>query len=190
MSRPVAAGRRRAWIALALVLLLALAGWRSLREKQAWNRAIQATTAAGPATAASGPQPGGDAPAHWRFAQAVALAASGHEETALARYRSLFDDPVLAPAARYNSANLLLRQGLQLRESSQPGQALALLELAKEGYRELLRADPQQWDARYNLERALRLQPDAEPDEAPPPSPPPDAERAATTMRGTAQGLP
>lgn len=185
MSRSGAVGRRRAWIALLLVALLALAGWRSLREKQAWNLAIQAT-----ATAASAPLPGVDAPAHWHFAQAVAFAADGQEEAALARYRGLFDDPVLAAAARFNSANLLLRQGLRLRESSQPGQALALLELAKEGYRALLRADPLQWDARYNFERALRLQPDAEPDEAALPSPPLDAERAPTTMRGTAQGLP
>ncbi|RZT93812.1 MxaK protein [Rivibacter subsaxonicus] len=190
MSRQIAIGRHRAWVALLLVLLLALGGWRALHQKQAWNDAIQATAAASPASAASHPLPEGDAPAHWHFAQAVALAADGQEEAALARYRGLFDDPALAAAARFNSANLLLRQGLRLRESSQPGQALALLELAKEGYRALLRADPQHWDARYNLERALRLQPDAEPDETAPPSPPLDAERAATTARGSAQGLP
>jgi hypothetical protein len=31
-----------------------------------------------------------------------------------------------------------------------------LVELAKQRYRDLLRAEPQDWDARYNLERALR----------------------------------
>jgi mxaK protein len=36
-----------------------------------------------------------------------------------------------------------------------------LVELAKNRYRELLRAKPDDWDARYNLERALWLQPES-----------------------------
>ena len=36
----------------------------------------------------------------------------------------------------------------------------AMLELAKQRYRDLLRLRPGDWDARYNLERALRLAPE------------------------------
>jgi hypothetical protein len=51
-----------------------------------------------------------------------------------------------------------------LQQGAQPGQALALIELAKEGYREVLRQESDDWAARYNLERAQRLVPD--PDDA------------------------
>ena len=39
-------------------------------------------------------------------------------------------------------------------------QSLPLIELAKQSYRDLLRENPGDWDARYNLERALRLAPE------------------------------
>jgi mxaK protein len=129
-------------------------------------------------------------PPQVQFAQAHAQAASGAREAALTRYRALQADPVLADAARYNSANLLMRQAIEVRATSQPGQAVPLLELAKESYRELLRHDPDNWPARYNLERAQRLLPDPEdPDEAPV-DVKRDAERAVTTMRGYSPGMP
>ena len=83
-----------------------------------------------------------------------------------------------------------MRQALRLRDGSQAGQAIALIELAKENYREVLRRDPAYWDARYNLERAQRLLPD--PEEIDPTSgeEAKRAERAATTMRGYTPGLP
>jgi mxaK protein len=79
---------------------------------------------------------------------------------------------------------------MQVREGVQPGQAIPLIELAKETYREVLRHDPGQWNARYNLERAQRLLPDAEEGDGGPPDVPRNAERAATTMRGYSPGLP
>ena len=79
---------------------------------------------------------------------------------------------------------------IELREAKHPGQALALIELAKEHYRELLRQDPDDWDARYNLERAQRLQPDPDGEDDSIPDTRRDAERAATTMRGHSPGLP
>lgn len=85
----------------------------------------------------------------------------------------------------------MLRQALVVRAGMQPGQAIALIELAKELYRDVLRADPQHWDSRYNLDRGQRLLPD--PDEALEAAPPDinrNAERAATTMRGYSPGLP
>jgi len=174
---------RLAWTALVLLALLAaLDGWRLLQATRL-NAAILAGTL--PEVAAT---PG--SPAELRFALAWAQAASGAHEAALTRYGALQDDTRLGRAARYNGANLLLRQGLALHESGARGQALALIELAKEGYREVLRQDPEHWNARYNLERAQRLVPDPDGVEEAPPEASRAAERAATTMRGYAPGLP
>jgi mxaK protein len=129
-------------------------------------------------------------PAPMRFAQAHALAERGDDDAALKRYGALQDDTPLGQAARYNSANLLMRQAVALRADDKSGQALALIELAKEHYRDLLRHDPGHWNARYNLERAQRLVPDPEESEAPVAGPQRSAERAATTMRGYSPGLP
>ena len=104
--------------------------------------------------------------------------------------RRCYADDALGRAARYNSANLLLRQAIELQASPQPGQALALIELAKENYRQVLRRDPDAWDARYNLERAQRLVPEPEQVDDAPPELNRNAERAATTMRAYAPGLP
>ena len=128
-------------------------------------------------------------PLSWRFAQAMALAAAGDDDAALARYRSMYDDPAVGLAARYNAANLLLRQGMVLRAGPSPGAALPLIELAKEGYRQVLRQSPRHQAARYNLERAQRLQPEVDEDDLAGAAPE-NAERAATTMRGVSQGLP
>ncbi len=142
-------------------------------------------------------QPIADAPSQppeVRFAQAHAQAqsqaASGARDGALNRYRALQSDPRLGPAARFNSANLLVRQAIEVRASTQPGQAIALLELAKEYYRDVLRDDPAHWDARYNLERAQRLLPDPDEDDAGPLGQERNRERAVTTMRGYSPGLP
>jgi mxaK protein len=131
-----------------------------------------------------------DLPAPMHFAQAHALAASGADDAALAHYGTLQGDSPLGQAARYNSANLLMRQAVALREDDKPGQALALIELAKEHYRDVLRHDPGHWHARYNLERAQRLVPDPQETDAPVAGPQRSAERAATTMRGFSPGLP
>lgn len=131
-----------------------------------------------------------DAPARLRFAHAQAQAAGGAEDAALREYGSLQEDAELGNAARYNAANLLMRQAIALREREQMGQSLALVELAKEHYREVLRRDPQDWPARYNLERAQRLVPDPEEGDEEAAGPRRNAERAVTTMRGFSPGLP
>jgi mxaK protein len=136
------------------------------------------------------PPDGAAAPAELRFALAHAQAASGSHDAALNRYGVLHGDSALGQAARYNSANLLLRQGMVQRAAGQDGQALALIELAKEGYREVLRGNPGDWPARYNLERAQRLAADADLADDAPPDVNRSAERAATTMRGYSPGLP
>ena len=209
LLRRLASRRSQRWVlaGLAALALVAVVDGVQWWRVQRWNVAIAAAAdvpvAALPARAASADaaasgqpgqpgQPGNpmaDVP-EWQFAQAHALAGRGQTEAALSLYGRLAADPVLGPAARLNSANLLLRQGLVQRAGAQPGQALALIELAKEGYRELLRQDPGQWPARYNLERAQRLVPDAESVDDEPAAPARDAERSATTMRGDSLGLP
>ncbi len=201
--------RRTTRAVLALLALTALAvviDGTGLWRQQRWNALIASDSVGAPVTApVTGPVTGSvtgpvkqaaasernDLPAQVQFAQAHALAASGADQPALNRYRALQAHGPLGQAAGYNSANLLLRQALVVRAGTQPGQAIALIELAKELYRDVLRADPQHWDARYNLDRAQRLLPD--PDEAPEAAPPAinrNAERAATTMRGYSPGLP
>lgn len=175
--------RRARWPLAGLVLLLVLAGvdtaglWRA----QALNRRIEAGVPAAPAA--------GAAP-ELQFAHAHALAASGVVDAALKRYQALEGDERLGQAARFNSANLLLREAVRVREGPSPGQAIPLVEMAKETYRDLLRQAPDHWDARYNLERAQRLVPDPDEAEANLAEEPRQAERAATTMRGFSPGLP
>ncbi len=168
--------------ALALLALLAAHdGWRLLQTRQL-NERIAAGRVSDADQAGARPEV--------RFAAAWAQAASGATDAALARYGTLHGDDTLGRAARYNSANLLLRQATRLRDTAQPGQALALVELAKEQYREILRTDPSDWNARYNLERAQRLVPDPDEEEEAPAEVKRNAERAATTMRGVSPGLP
>ena len=190
LSSPITrlTSRRRTRAVLVALLLLAIVatvdGARTARQHRI-NDAIRSQKL---------PDEAPGQPRELQFARAalasVAPAASGAEEDVLNRYRALQDDTPLGQAARFNTANALMRQAITVRASPQPGLAIPLIELAKENYRELLRNDPSNWGARYNLERAQRLLPDPEDSEAPPSEAPSNAERAATTMRGYSPGLP
>ena len=179
--------RTRAALGLLAVIALAAAidggGWWRTEQR---NAAIASGTvklkADGAAAASEQPE--------IRFALAAAQAASGADEAALNAYTALHADTPLGQAARFNSANALLRRAIQVQAGPQPGQAIPLIELAKETLREILRRDPTQWDARYNLERAQRLLPDADEADLLPDGPSRGAERAATTMRAFSPGLP
>lgn len=61
-------------------------------------------------------------------------------------------------SARFNLGNAYLRKGSDM--DTPANQRLPMLELAKQRYRDLLLLSPQHWQARYNLERALRLAPE------------------------------
>lgn len=96
-----------------------------------------------------------------RLAWANALSKGAELEAAETIYVDLinqhqFDD--IGQAAYYNLANAYLRRGT--RDDLPLNQTRALLELAKQRYRDLLRTAPNHWDARYNLERTLRLAPE------------------------------
>lgn len=126
------------------------------------------------------------------LSQGVRLAADGEREAALARYRDVeaSGDPHWARQAQFNTANLYLREALALTAADDAARAQPLVELAKGLYRELLRADPADWAVRYNLERALRLQPEQDDDGTGNFALPSGAERAITTMRGYSPGQP
>jgi mxaK protein len=173
---------RAAWALLALALAAAAIDGAHVARQQRWNAVIASSAAASSAH--------GDAPPQAEFAAAAELGARGDDDAALRFYRRLHDDPQLGLAARYNGANLLMRQAIAVRAGREPGKSIALIELAKEAYRDVLRADPQHWPARYNLERAQRLLADPDETESTAAEAPRDAERAATTMRGYSPGLP
>ena len=200
---------RAAWRSLAIVALVAAVAAASWALKARDNAVIANGQALAEAEEGVGArvQGGGDGnientTPELLFARAHELAAAERLEPALVRYRALYGHPSLGSAARYNSANLLLRQALALRDgvavgdagtaagAGAAGQALPLIELAKQGYREVLRADPGHWDARYNFERAQRAQPDPDDIDAPIGEPRSQAERSPSTTRGVGGGLP
>ena len=125
-----------------------------------------------------------------RFAAAAAATQAGRYDAAVTAWKSLVHGgrEDLRRAALYNLGNLHLHQAMGI-DPSDKVRSLPLVELAKQSYRDLLRADPDDWDARYNLERALWLAPEADEsnEELPPPL---QSERAITTMKSDRGGLP
>lgn len=140
------------------VCCLAVALERGLRLRQttALNAQIAqaATMPPGPQAGAAQPR----APRELQLARATALAQAGAHDAALKAYAGLIqagERDAVAQQALYNLGNMYLRQGM-----AQEAGALPLFELGKQRLRDLLRTAPDDWDARYNLERALRLAPE------------------------------
>jgi len=98
-----------------------------------------------------------------RLALANAQSERGNFEAAESAFNGLIRDKSSAAtvrAAQFNLANAYLRQGM--RDDLEASQRGPMLELAKQRYRDLLRLYPDDWDARYNLELALRMAPENE----------------------------
>lgn len=98
------------------------------------------------------------------LANAVALSRQGDHDAAIRAYNSLISRGAVddfGRAALFDLGNLYLRRGMG-RGNGDDQTLLPMIELAKERYRDVLRMDPADWDARYNLERALRLAPEEE----------------------------
>jgi mxaK protein len=110
---------------------------------------------------------------------------------ALAAYKAIIQGnrEDLRRIALYDLGNLHLHQALTAGLSDE-AQSLPLIELAKQSYRDLLRKDPTDWDARYNLERALRLAPEGDDDANDDDSPPDKREHERTTIADPRMDLP
>jgi mxaK protein len=125
-----------------------------------------------------------------RLARAVALSRLDYD-AALAAYKAIIQSTRedLHRIALYDLGNLNLRQAIQYGLADE-AQSLPLTELAKQSYRDLLRRDPTDWDARYNLERALRLAPEDDDDSGEDTGPPDPREHERTTIADPRMDLP
>ncbi len=170
-------------LVLSCAAVAATQAWR-LQQAERLNAEVSAIAQA-PVDAANATLPPQDAAPEVRLARAVALARAGAHDAAFKAYSGVIrgDAPdALGRQALFNLGNMYLRQGL----AQGTAEALPLVELAKQRYRDLLRATPDDWDARYNLERALRLAPEeqeavAEEDNVP-------VERRRVMLRGMDPG--
>jgi mxaK protein len=125
-----------------------------------------------------------------QFARALVLVRAGKSAAALNIYKSLArgSRTDIRQAALYNTGNLYMRDA-ESSETEQSFESLPLIELAKQAYRDVLRREPDDWAARYNLERACWLAPEMEygGDEADAPT---KEQRAASSIQGEAINLP
>jgi mxaK protein len=186
-------GMRRRTVHLAFgaaVLVCAgLATYQGLRLREA-SRTNEAVTRAIRSPASADAQSLGALP-EAQFAQAIVLTRQGKYDAALERYKAVSrgSRADLATDALYNAGNLNFREALKKDGPDSAVRILPLIELAKQSYRTVLRRDPQRWDARYNLERALWMAPEL--DESLSFSVPRNTEeRVMSTLRSTRGDLP
>jgi mxaK protein len=125
-----------------------------------------------------------------RFAKGLALAQSGKSDPALHIYKSLSRGTRadIRHDALYNTGNVYMRDAAR-RNPDEGFESLPLVELAKQAYRDVLHEWPDDWDARYNLERALRLAPEME-QEGDESDAPMKEQRVMSTIPGEAINLP
>ncbi len=167
-----------------------------LHHAQTVNAAVAAWTGPVPqgasATAAvpTVPTTSANAVPEARLARAVTLAKVDYDG-ALGAYKAIIQGSRedLRRIALYDLGNLHLRQALRVGLEDE-AQSLPLLELAKQSYRDLLRRDPDDWDARYNLERTLRLAPESDDDSDEDTGPPDPREHERSTIADPRMDLP
>ena len=92
--------------------------------------------------------------------------------------------------ARYNLGNLYLEQAVEQVKAMHINEALPLAGLAKQAYRQSLALDSGNWDAKYNLEVAMRLLPEMDRVDIPDDSPKNQKSQLWTTVPGFPRGLP
>lgn len=131
------------------LLIMLVTGWQLWHQSQ-----IEAFVAA--------PQDFDSIPDHPRahFAQGAYLVSQGNTDFSLEQYTLVLGSQQAErlPAAYFNRANINLREAMTM-QGNDP-QMIPLVELAKQDYRSALLQQPAFWDARYNLEIALRLVPE------------------------------
>ena len=97
-----------------------------------------------------------------QFARAHLLQQRADFEAALEAYAAIAPGDPLEADVKFNLANLYFRRALTLRDEQAEDLAFPLIQLAKQNYVELLRADSGDWDAKYNLELALAIAPETD----------------------------
>lgn len=147
----------KAWLAAALLALGAAAGGEGLALYRAslYNRALAAIDRLEP-DAQTAPE--------LLAAKANRYAQEGRPEPAIRLYIQALPraQGILRQRLSYNLGTLYLREaaGLWNRQGVWAySRVVTLLELAREHLREAVRLDPQDLNARYNLEYALRITP-------------------------------
>jgi len=102
---------------------------------------------------------GADAPAPVLFArlQFLLLHDRADEAQGLMDLLGGTGDRALIAQARYNLGNSRMRRAFDLLQSGKLDAAGPLINLAREDYRRALGLAPDLWDARYNLDVAMRL---------------------------------
>ena len=101
-----------------------------------------------------------------QFARAYSLQRSGQFEEAIKGYAQVeaAADDGLKRLVLFNLATLYLERAIGSVGDGRDV-SLPLIELAKETFRQLLRHESGDWDAKYNLELAIRLSPEPEDEE-------------------------
>lgn len=97
-----------------------------------------------------------------RMARALFLKKHHRYEEALASLSLVLQQgsPVFQAKVRYNLGNIYLEQAVAGVERMAINDAMPLLVLAKQSYRQALALDSGFWEAKYNLEAAMRLLPE------------------------------
>lgn len=128
-----------------------------------------------------------------RLARAIVLKQKQRYDEALETLGLIVDQGgnALQVQSRYNLGNLYLTRAMAEVDAGRINQAMPLLTLAKQAYRQALKLDSGFWDAKYNLELAMKLLPEF--DRISPSEPDDDAAKPSqlwTTVPGFPRGLP
>lgn len=133
--------------------------WTRIQHAERVNRAVAAASVN---NGGSRDDSASDDAPQVQLARAIALSKAGAYDAAARLYNGLIHEDRLDELGRIALFDL---GNMYLREGSGDGTAgavrsLAMIGEAKARYRIALRAAPDDWDARYNLERALWLAPE------------------------------
>jgi mxaK protein len=127
-----------------------------------------------------------------RLARALYFKQKHRYDDALSTLSLILDkgDRHFQAQARYNLGNLYLEQAVEKVEAMHMNEALPLAGLAKQTYRQALALDSRNWDAKYNLEVAMRLLPEMDRVNSPDDNQNSQKAQLWTTVPGFPRGLP
>lgn len=128
-----------------------------------------------------------------RLARAFYFKQKHRYDEALSTLSLIMDkgDQQFQAKVRYNLGNLYLEQAMLQVKAMDMNEALPLAGLAKQAYRQSLALDSRNWDAKYNLEVAMRLLPEMDRADVPDDNSPINQRTQLwTTVPGFPRGLP